>query len=787
MTTQYWITGASGDWSTGADWLSGVSPTSADDAVINNSNSVTVNGTVAANSLAMNNSDLNVSGSLTLGTSITLDGSSQLSLSGGSVSAQSIVSDDVPYTSGSLYGYGTINAAVSGPIQIAATGGILDITGSITNDYEWAYIYSNATLELSGNVSIAVSFLENATLKLDTPTAFTGSILNIAIGDTIDLVGITANSGSYNGSTLIINETNGQQLTYSVNGGVSGDILTLANDNHGGTDVYWVQPLAPTVSVSGASTTLKVGQTDPITLTFNEAVTGFNNADVSVSGGMLSPISQTDATHYTATFTPTAGVNGQTATIQVVASGTGTVWTDLAGNPGTASNVLSITEDTLSPTVAVSGATSTLKAGQTDLITFTFNELVTGFDNADVSVSGGTLSPISQTDTTHYTATFTPTAGVDTQTATIQVLASGTSSWTDLAGNPGTASNVLSITEDTLPPTSTITTTLLNDTGVSHYDLITYDGDVTVTGTASEQVSSVEIWNAFTNTQVGTAKIGTDGESWSFSGTLTEGNYQLYAKLTDLAGNAGQTAIPQTTIDVDQTAPVPTISGEVVSTGKTSAVTLTGTTGEANDTIAVYDGKTLLGTTATANDGTWSFGVGTPSNVVHTYTATATDVAGNVGLGSNEAIYGSTKADTLVGTSGNDVIMGNGGNDKITGGIGADLLTGGSGNVTFVYNAAADSTPTSHDTITDFRHNHDTIDFTNIPGINANHGIPLFQGKLTGNLTLNAHSVAFLEVGGNTEVLVNTTATAENAGHADMEIVLVGVNLGLTATDFHHV
>jgi hypothetical protein len=60
---------------------------------------------------------------------------------------------------------------------------------------------------------------------------------------------------------------------------------------------------------------------------------------------------------------------------------------------------------------------------------------------------------------------------------------------------------------------------------------------------------------------------------------------------------------------------------------------LTGTLGEANDTIAVYDGTTLLGTTTTAGNGTWSFTTGKVSNVVHIYTATAT-VNGNVGYSS---------------------------------------------------------------------------------------------------------------------------------------------------------
>jgi Ca2+-binding RTX toxin-like protein len=148
---------------------------------------------------------------------------------------------------------------------------------------------------------------------------------------------------------------------------------------------------------------------------------------------------------------------------------------------------------------------------------------------------------------------------------------------------------------------------------------------------------------------------------------------------------------------------------------------------------------------------------------------------------------------TLVGTPGNDIINGNGAAVTITGGLGADTLTAGSGNVTFAYNAILDSTPASHDLITDFQHGHDKIDFTNISGINASGGVPTFQGALkgSGNLTLNAHSVGYIEVNGVTEVLANTTAapeivTSTNVAAANMEIVLTGIQLGLTSTDFHH-
>ena len=267
-------------------------------------------------------------------------------------------------------------------------------------------------------------------------------------------------------------------------------------------------------------------------------------------------------------------------------------------------------------------------------------------------------------------------------------------------------------------------------------------------------------------------------------------NTSASISLTDLNTSGGANDFAMDKISFAELALPPVITSESLSNGK---VTLTGTA-EANDTISVYDGSTLLGTTTTGSDDTWSFTTKKVSNAVHIYTADAADLAGNVVHSSNEAILGSSKADTLIGTSADDIIFGQGGNDRITGGLGADTLTGGSGKDTFAFNAISDSTPSSHDTITDFIHGQDKIDFTNIAGINASHGVPTFQGNLTGSgdLTLNPHSIAYIEVSGNTVVLINTTNAAEivtssNVSAANMEIDLVGNHLHLTNTDFLHV
>ena len=65
------------------------------------------------------------------------------------------------------------------------------------------------------------------------------------------------------------------------------------------------------------------------------------------------------------------------------------------------------------PTATVVVADSALKVGETSLVTITFSEAVSGFDNADLLVNNGTLSAVSSSDGgVTWTATFTPNAGI---------------------------------------------------------------------------------------------------------------------------------------------------------------------------------------------------------------------------------------------------------------------------------------------------------------------------------------------------------------------------------------
>ena len=65
----------------------------------------------------------------------------------------------------------------------------------------------------------------------------------------------------------------------------------------------------------------------------------------------------------------------------------------------------------------------------------------------------------------------------------------------------------------------------------------------------------------------------------------------------------------------------------------TNTLTLTGTA-EANATVKVYDGATLLGSAVANGSGAWSYTTAALANGAHSLTATATDAAGNTGAAS---------------------------------------------------------------------------------------------------------------------------------------------------------
>ena len=210
---------------------------------------------------------------------------------------------------------------------------------------------------------------------------------------------------------------------------------------------------------------------------------------------------------------------------------------------------------------------------------------------------------------------------------------------TDKAGNTGPSASVTAPNVD-LPETPVITSAV-NDHSATPVgnNQFTNDNTPTLKGTGTAG-STVHIFE--NGHQIGTALVGKDG-TWSFPITtaLADGAYSFTAIAFNIKGHSVESS--HFTLTVDTAAPdAPVLQGvtddvsPIVGNLQNGSVTndakptFSGT-GEKGDTIKVYDGQTLLGTTTVDSTGHWSFTPSQPlSESQHTITITQTDQAGNV-------------------------------------------------------------------------------------------------------------------------------------------------------------
>lgn len=206
--------------------------------------------------------------------------------------------------------------------------------------------------------------------------------------------------------------------------------------------------------------------------------------------------------------------------------------------------------DTTPPTLQITSDVSSVKAGETATVTFTFSEEPTGFAESDVIVTGGTLSnfAVSSSNTKVYTATFTPTADTASGNASITV-ASG--AYTDAAGNTGGAGTTPSISIDTTAPT--LVTTVPADYNVSYgptsFSAVTSADGTKIILTASEAIAlgtATESSFTLSGTSLTVTDVAVDGSdstklNLTLSGSLVRNadavSLTYSGGLTDVAGN----------------------------------------------------------------------------------------------------------------------------------------------------------------------------------------------------------------------------------------------------------
>ncbi len=568
---------------------------------------------------------------------------------------------DLTIANGTLTAVSSADGGITWTATFTPSANITDATNLVTLD-------NTGVADLAGNAGSGTTDSNNYSIDTQRPTA-TIVIADPALsaGET-SLVTITfseAVSGFTNADLTVPNGT--LTAVSSADGGItwtatftpnvaindSTNVITLANTGiadlagNAGTGTtnsgnFTINTVAPTATIVVADNSLTVGETSLVTITFSEAVSGFNNADLTIANGTLSAVSSSDGgITWTATFTPTSNITDATNLVTLDNSGVQNA-SGNAGNGTTNSNNYAI--DTQRPTATIALADSALGVGQTTTVTITFSEAVSGLTLADLTVANGTLSGLSTSDNITYTATFTPSAGI---TDTSNIITLDNTGITDIAGNTGSGTtDSANYVIDSQRPTATI---VISDTDLRPGET------ALVTITFSEAVSGFDNSDlSVANGTLSNVSSSDGGITWTATFTPTIGVSDATnlivlnnAGISDLAGNAGtgitnsanyavQTEVPTATIVVADTA---------LKAGENSTVTITfseAVSGFSNADLTIANGT--LSNVASSDGGiTWTAtftptaNITDTSNLITLDNSGVTNASGNSGVGTTDS------------------------------------------------------------------------------------------------------------------------------------------------------
>ncbi|WP_085582144.1 Ig-like domain-containing protein [Pseudomonas sp. R25(2017)] len=607
-----------------------------------NSGNFTINTQVPTATIVVANSSLGVGGTslvtITFSEAVTGFTNADLTVANGTLSAVSSADGGVTWTATFTP---TANVTDTSNLITLDNTGVQNSVGNAGSGTTDSNNYAIDTQRPTATIVVADTALgvgQTTTVTITFSEAVTG----------FSLADLTAENGTLSGLTTSDNIT--WTATFTPAAGITDTTNLITLDNTGVADVagnagsgttdsnnYAVDSQRPTATIVMADTDLRPGETTTVTITFSEAVTGFDNSDLSIPNGTLSSVTSSDGgITWTATFTPALGVTDNTNLIVLNNAG----YTDVAGNAGLGTtSSANFTVNTLVPTATIVVADTALKAGETSLVTITFNEAVSGFDNSDLIVANGTLSNVSSSDGgITWTATFTPTANVTDTTNLITLNNAGV---TNASGNSGvgtTDSNNFAI--DTALPTATITVAD-NRLGIGE--------TTTVTITFSEAVSGFDLSDiSVANGVLSNLSSSDGGVTWTATLTPTAGVNDATnlivldtAGVQDAAGNLGASIAISNNYILDATRPTVNIvvANPHLGIGQTTTVTFTFseavsnfdlsdlsvTNGDLSNLSSSDGGKTWTATfTPTAN-------VTDPSNFIALDTSNVTDLAGNAG------------------------------------------------------------------------------------------------------------------------------------------------------------
>ena len=464
-------------------------------------------------------------------------------------------------------------------ISTADTDTLLSLTGLVDGTY------SLYTVDVAGNVSTVSS---NSFTVDATATALSNTITQLLMSSdsgssptdritktTSQTISGTLSEALGSNETVYISTDGGLNwssavaTTGSTSFSLSGLSLEVGTDNSmmakvlntstlGSSAVYstlyTLDTTAPTVTITSSKTAATTGESLTLTFTFSEVPVGFSASDITVTNGTVSglTVDATDSKVYTATLALSNTLSSGTSVVSVASS----KFYDVAGNANTVSSSLSVTIDSVVPTVSSVALTSAtgaqsnyLNAGDTVTATATFSEAVTvdttsGTPYLNLNIGGTTVQAAyaSGSGTTALTFTYTILSG-QTDAGGISIdanslnLNSGTIQ--DAAANNATIThsavtdNASYMVDATAPTVSSVAIT--SATGAQSNYLNAGD-TVTATATFSEAVTvDTTSGTPYLNLNIGGTTVQAAYASGSGTTALTF-TYTILSGQTDAGG-----------------------------------------------------------------------------------------------------------------------------------------------------------------------------------------------------------------------------------------------------------
>ncbi|WP_234472838.1 Ig-like domain-containing protein [Pantoea sp. S61] len=575
-----------------------------------------------------------------------------------------VTNDNTPSLSGTAEA-GSIIKVYDGTTLIgstqAGTGGTWNFTTQTLTD--GAHTLTATATDTAGNVSAAGNAV---TITVDTSVPSTPDFV-VTNNDVLPTETV-ANNGYTNDNTPVLSGTataNSLVTIYDGNTAI-GSVTTNAQGvwsftadtlNDGAHPLtITVTDSAGNVSPASAVVTINIDTEAPDVA---QGVTVNNN-----EGSTLVPIA---ADGFTNDTTPQLTGSAEAGSIVRIYDGAGEIGSVLVGSSGN----WSFTTDTLGQGEHNLSVTVTDAAGNTSAnsptLTFTVDSeapdaaqgltLANNNSGTEVPVTSGSTTNDS-TPVLRGTAEANSTIIIsDGNTVLGTVIADGSGDWSysptltdgthnlsvvvqDAAGNTSPISDVVNVTIDTVAPPSVTNLVLTNNIdGAINIPNGGLTNDSTPVLSGNGEVGSIITISDASGVLGSTTVIA--GGTWSFTPptALADGSHTFSVSASDAAGNVSGTTTISAVIDAtppaapsaitasndDGTTPVAITSG---STTNDSTPFLSGS-GEAGSIIRIFDGTTVLGSTAVGSNGQWSFSVPALDDGAYTLRVTATDAAGN--------------------------------------------------------------------------------------------------------------------------------------------------------------